>query len=218
MFKYFILLLILFSCSSKENISDELLKNVQPEKNYLYLVYRKTDTKNGIIAQSYNQYGSSMSHIGLAFLNEQGEFNIYHVLKKKGKDVKNDFWCSDFKEFYSDKEESIIGAEIYKSNFSLNEEEILKIKKSVDSLKLSSIKFDFSFNFNDKKKMYCSEFVYFILHSIGVLKEPILCSKDIKGVHKAILGTSTLKYLPVDFLYSDKRFTKIYSKEFNSNE
>ncbi|WP_209389209.1 YiiX/YebB-like N1pC/P60 family cysteine hydrolase [Chryseobacterium sp. RR2-3-20] len=216
MWKYLIILILFSCCSSKEQISTDIINNVNPEKNFLYIIYRKTDTKNGIVAQSYNQYGSTMSHVSIGVVSNHNEFNVFHLLKKKGRNIKNDFWISDLKGFFDDEDENITGAEIWKSNFQLSSQQLSKIKFTVDSLNSSPIKFDFSFDFENHDKMYCSEFVYFVLNKIDFYKydKVSLCSKEISGIHKSLLGTSVLYYLPVDFLYVDQRFVKIYSKEF----
>jgi hypothetical protein len=200
----------LLGCSIKETISEKIEKIV-PQKNYIYLFYRKTDSKNGIIAQSYNRNNSKMSHIGIGFVDKDNNFLINHILEKNIKLSQNDIWSSSVDEFYN-KREKIVGGEVWISKKPLSDIQMASIKNCIDSIKATNVRFDFDFNFNDHKNMYCSEFAYVVLNKVSEFKiDSKLSSTKLKGLKKTFLGRSTLKYLPVDFLYLNHNFEKIYS-------
>ncbi|MEY8760230.1 hypothetical protein [Chryseobacterium tongliaoense] len=214
MYKYSLVLLMLLGigCSKKKMLGDNI-KKIIPEKNRIYLFYRKTDSKNGIIAQSYNKWGSQMSHIAIGLTDEKNKFTIYHILEKDVKKTKNDIWSSTVEDFYQAKNEKIIGAEVWKSQEKISDAQLSKLRSTIDSLQKTNTKFDFDFDFNDHHKMYCSEFVYYLLHSISQFKiSPSLSEKKLSGINKTFLGRSTLHYLPVDFLRTNKNFVEIYSE------
>lgn len=209
--KFLFFFLSLIACDKKKNISTEI-SNMNFDSNHIYLFFRETQSKNGIIAKSYNKYGSVMSHIGVGIYSETSGITIYHILEKEKK-IKNDIWKSKINDFYNNEVEKVSNGEVWKSVDTISSNNIKKIESLIDSIQNSKTKFDLKFDFADHSKMYCSEFVYYTLKDIKKFESshPHLFKTKLVGLKKTFVGKSEIEFLPVDFLYPNKNFVRIYS-------
>ena len=74
--KYAIFVLfIIISCSGVS------FHNLELDKDKVYLLFRGTHTKEGIVIRSYNIGDENISHVGIC-LFVSGEFKVYNIVRQ----------------------------------------------------------------------------------------------------------------------------------------
>lgn len=126
-FSLIIVILTFFAQCKKGQIS---YKGVDFNDQNIYLFYRETNSKAGMISKSYNIHQSNYSHVGIGFL-DGNQVVVYHILHDK--DNEQNFKYSELikdtlDEFYNPKNDEVVGGEILSLN-DVSQNEIDKIKK-----------------------------------------------------------------------------------------
>lgn len=178
------------------------------KKNYIYFVCRSTKYKNEIIAKDFNIKDTIITHIGLGiYLNN--ELSIYNVSTNK---KNNDSFLikENLNEFISVKDIEYYSIYSKKSNH----KDIRKILNEIKEILGYKIEFDTDFDLsNGARKLYCSEFVYYVLKKSNTIDYNPIHSKKLKGLYKNIFGNE-LEYIPVDFFKLDKTVKLLHETYF----
>jgi hypothetical protein len=202
------LIATLFSCNTPETYIDlDLL-----DKNEIYLVYRGTNTKEGIISKEFTLKNKNASHVGIAIFNKE-KWSVYHILNNRN--AKSDLINEDFSTFYNIENENIKYSSIWKINNldSIDKEKIRLQLKIMESLILT---FDTAFSIeNGKENFYCSEFIVFVLENANNKNFKFDLHKvKLKSIYKSILRKDSLVYYPVDLFQFNKNFSLIEERYF----
>lgn len=201
----------LFSCKKYDNhfyFNSDILS-----KNKAYIIYRGTNTKEGIVAQSFNIRHPYASHIGIA-INFENEWNVYHILAKKESDTSS-FFIEEINVFFENEKSNLKYAGIWEIS-SLSNGEYTDLVKELQLKDNFSFNFDMQFNSDDPNKLYCSEFIRNKLHKINPRKFDIpLTRKKLDKFYKNVLKRDTLYYYPVDIFQENENF--VLKKEWVFN-
>lgn len=182
----------LFSCNNEvQNFRKDNIQN----KQSIFLIFRGTETKEGIIAKEFNKNNPNPSHVGIMIF-DRGNWNIYHVIDNGNR---NAFTKSSFEEFCKLENGKITYLALYQfkefSQFNRS-----KLLKNIASFNKKKIEFDKSFHINNgKSKLYCSEFIVNLLEDCFLITIPIH-KIPLKSISSTYLKRDTLYYYPVDSL------------------
>ncbi|MEZ4793801.1 MAG: hypothetical protein R2783_10150 [Gelidibacter sp.] len=175
-------------------------------RNYLYIAYRGTKTKQGFFARDFNINDTLSSHVGL-LLYCNNDWYVYNV--NDFKDGLSDFRKQKIEEFYDLEEERILSASFWKIEGidSLNRNKILKKLEKYEKM---TIQFDRYFTLDNPKKIYCSQFVCNILEQTDSVKFRFdTRRRKLKGIYKSYFRKDTLEYYPVDIFQTNAHIKKI---------
>jgi hypothetical protein len=154
--KIYLIILILFSSNIFcQNIDLKLLK-----ENSIYFVSRSTKLKSSIIANKFNIKDDLITHTGIGFKFKDDGFKIYNVSNSKKNLKKSSLIKESLVEYIS--EDEVTYYSIWKLELSI--EEVNLVLKTIDTFYSSfKVKFDYDFNLDTNKELYCSEFIYKLL-------------------------------------------------------
>ena len=188
-----------------ENSTRQMLHKL--DKQSVYLIFRGTQSKEGLIVKDFNIKDSKATHVGILLYQIPG-WHVAHVMQTHSK---NDFLFQPAEDFLA-AENKIKYVSLWKiAGFGKNE--IAKLEKVFDSLKTEKIGFDLTFTGRLDSKKYCSEFVCEALQAAkeGCFHFPKYV-KRLSPAESIFLKRDSLYYYPVDIFQTDRRFTKIYSE------
>lgn len=189
------------------SLSSFSFENKLNEDN-LYLVCRGTTNKQNLIAEKFNITNKQITHIGIGFLNNN-ELIIYNVSIDK-KINNSSLIIETFEDFINLSD--IFHLEIWEINS--NQSDVVKLKSTINKYIEKKVGFDYSFNLDDNKNLYCSEFVAKILNGLNDFQyNP--CKKESNKLLKSIIKSDIFEYFPVDFFLQNPNITKIFEKSFN---
>lgn len=179
------------------------------EEKSIYIVARSTQTKEGLVASSFNIQNKVLSHVGIGYV-EKNKLNVYNVSNYKTNNKGSSLLKETFEEFINEK--GIIYYSIWK--YKPNENTFNSFRTKLDEIGSTVQKFDNEFRL-DNKDLYCSELVYNLLKELQ-LTSFLPQTRELGMMYSLALGRKTLKYIPVDFFLSEKKF-KIVHEETLSN-
>jgi hypothetical protein len=188
----------------------EVIQDLDQQK--IYVVFRETDSKNGIVSKNYNVTSSTMTHVGIGFFDPKKKFKVYHIdLNAKDKDTKkNDIIISPITEFFNPTDCEVLGGEVWEYNKNYRKEKFVTINNYIDSMSLkTNIKFDIDFDYEDSNKLYCSELVSKFLEKFSSYK-PHLITKKVNNLQRLYLKKDSIKYVPVDYFMQFSCFQQVY--------
>ncbi|PPK97038.1 permuted papain-like amidase YaeF/Yiix C92 family enzyme [Nonlabens xylanidelens] len=192
-FYFFGILLTLISCVQSNKTSNDLFS-----ENSVYIIYRTTNSKFGIISSDYNVTDESFTHVGLLLMTK-GNSLVYHVMPDYN-DSSGHLRIDKFEEFIDEKSQNLTEFRIFK----LDDFDVGRVRLVLQNMVASDIRFDKKFDLNDDK-FYCSEFV---CHVLGNANDQFACKvykKDnLIAIDRAFLNRDTLFYYPVDGLLINK--------------
>jgi hypothetical protein len=166
------------------------------DKEKCYLVFRGTNTKEGLVSKEYNIANNKPSHVGICIF-QNSEWIVYHVLSPRKKNV-TALIRENFGVFLDTQKESIYNASIWAID-NLTTYEILKLRKELHKYEQIHLKFDLSFKSKDTTTLYCSKFVNDVLRNVNNKKFKFKTSKvRLKPLHSVYLAQDSLDYYPVD--------------------
>lgn len=204
-------LLLFFNLNSKNNTLN--ISNLS--KNTVYIVFRETDSKNGLLSKEYNINSSKMTHVGIGFF-KNGKFQILHIDNKKNSNKKNDIIIDSTEEFYNLNDCKVLSGEIWKYEKTLNEKELIELRNLIDSLYYKSqIKFDKKIDYWNDKNMYCSVLVSKTLEKIIPHYKVKLYKRKLNPIHSFVFKQDSITYLPVDYFTKLSYFKKV--QQFKNN-
>ncbi len=171
----------------------------------MYLFFRGTETKEGIISKEFNLESKNISHVGLGvFINEN--LRIFHVINSN---KENHLECSSVFDFF-DKKREVTYTAIWKVK-GLTDSNLLELTEVIDSYKKKKIKFDFTFSGKEDNKLYCSEFVVEVLKKIDSIKFKFYKNKrKLNGFQSKFLRKDSLEYYPADVFLKNQYFVKVH--------
>lgn len=197
LFMYLLLMPVyLSSCKNEDNEPYKHHKNLDESK--AYLIFRGTESKEGIIARKYNIKDTNVTHVGI-FLSENNQWSVYHVANQTVND--SSFVKEPFGSFIDPKKENIKYFSIWE--ILMSESEIKNLRNHISDFEKQKIVFDNQFIFyNDK--YYCSEFVCDVLRNVNQKKFDFeIYKKKLNNLESIYLRRDSLEYYPVDvFLYN----------------
>lgn len=166
--------------------------------NFVYILARNSQTKEGDIVQKYNSFNSNISHIGIALENTNSESIVYNVSYDNKNQKNSSLIKESFADFWNSK--NLTDNKLWKIYVSRQEFE--KIRYYIDSLEKQTIFFDL--DSTTSNGLYCSEFVYNVLYYCSDRFQLIKKQKRLNGIARIIAGCDTLKYYPADFFLTYK--------------
>ncbi|MDY8136711.1 hypothetical protein [Aquimarina sp. 2201CG5-10] len=207
----FILIFLTISCQNKDLPSNY---SFHLDSSKIYLIFRGTNTKAGIVSKNFNILNKKISHIGLG-VYEIDRWNIYHVVNTDNAD--SDLVIDNFESFSSVNDGVVDYMAIYEL-IDVKSVERNNLLDQLKNMKTKKIKFDNSFSINNGDNLlYCSEFVVRMLSEIKESKfKYIPRTVELNSFQTAYIGKETLTYYPVDIFLEDIDELKLI-KEFNLN-
>ena len=184
-------------------------KNLKLNNFSIYLICRGTKAKSGFIAEKFNLQDKNITHIGIGYI-ENNSLKIFNVSDVK-KENESSLVIDSLNSFIT-KDTYYLSIWEYKNSYS----DLQELKRICIKYKTAKIEFDFSFNIEDDKKMYCSEFCSKVLMEVNQSKfkfDPN--TVKLEPFYSKLLKKSTLTYYPVDFFETNQNFTKIYDTFFH---
>ena len=183
------------------------------DKEKCYLVFRGTNTKEGLVSKEYNISNNKPSHVGICIFQDS-EWIVYHVLSPKKKDI-TALIHENFDVFFDVGKESIYNASIWVID-NLTTTEILRLRTQLNKYKEIHLKFDLSFKSKDTTKLYCSKFVKDVLTNVNKKKFKFETSKvKLKTLHSVYLAQDSLDYYPVDLFQLTEHILLVKEWTFN---
>lgn len=160
----------------------------------IYLVYRGTHSKQGLIASRYNLRNPKVSHVGI-LMECEGYKKVYHVMDRQ--QGNNALVSEDLYQFFAT-EGNLFHASLWKVDIA-NANGLQRLCSFVDRLQRQGVRFDYSFSENDPTSLYCSEFVYQVLVQADscVFQLPLRPVK-LPPLHAQFVQSDSLYYYPVD--------------------
>lgn len=202
--------MIMTSCEKKD---DFFLDNTLLNRNKAYLLFRGTNSKEGVIAMEYSAYNKSISHVGIVVYLED-EWRVYHILNSRNK---SDIRYEPLAYFFDVKNEKIHYAGIWKIG-GLSKEELSALKRMLKEFETTIVKFDRGFDSDDASKLYCSEFINYILHCVSPNKFYFpLHTIPLKRLHAIYLRRDSLSYYPVDAFQCHENISLLAEWHFSSD-
>lgn len=165
------------------------LETLDFEEDTVYLVFRFTDSKGGILAREYNIGNENVSHVGLGILSDN-KLIIYHTdteLSQRG----DNLFIQTLDEF-TDRED-LKSLKIMKLK-NINFDDLFIIKNNLKKSLEKPLYFDMEFLLGNNK-FYCSEYVTDILGNTNIYYKH---KKSLSGIAREFLKRDTLIYYPVD--------------------
>lgn len=206
-FVLLLLLTLLVNCNKQGHF---FYKETEIKKNQIYLFFRETKSKAGMVSKSYNINKSNYSHVAIGGVIDN-KVLVYHILNDKyegKKSRKSDLICEDIKKFYNSPDEEVLSGAIYKVE-NVTASDFVRFRKILNILKMRNLKFDKKFISADDENFYCSELVYYILKNTKHDIELKLTRKKLTGIDAVLLKRDTIAYYPTDVFVKDKNFILI---------
>ncbi|MBS1549987.1 MAG: hypothetical protein JSS94_09025 [Bacteroidetes bacterium] len=191
-----IIILTFFTQCRKGHIS---YNGIDFEKQKVYLFFRETKSKAGVISKSYNIHHSKYSHVGIG-TNIGNQIYVFHILvgrNKVNKLNKSDLIKETISEFYNPKNEKVTAGEIFIIK-GISKNDYFTFKKMVNDLEQRTLKFDKKFTTENDDNFYCSELVYYIINKISNKYVIEQTHKQLTGIDKIVLNRDSISYYPVD--------------------
>lgn len=192
--KVFIVLMglcLTLGCSEKDSVPIPKIPNEQ----VIYLVYRGTHSKQGVIARGYNIYNTKVSHVGV-LIRCQKRWKVYHVINTQGSS--SALVAESLHRFLENDGSNLFHASLWKIK-SVHATGQHSVCDYVAQLNRGLVRFDYSFSENDPRQLYCSEFVYQALRradsSYGQINPRTV---PLNPIHAQFLQKDSLCYYPVD--------------------
>jgi hypothetical protein len=201
----FLSIFFVVSCSNKNRIFKDL--NLNEKK--IYLFFRGTETKEGIIAKKYNIINKDISHVGIGYFHKnENEFLIYHVINSN-KDTNLEI--SSLNTFFIENDFKTVYCSIWEIT---NKQKTDRIISILNSYKEREIKFDLLFTGKNDNKLYCSEFIVNVLNEIDSVSFTFKKQKmKLKPLYSKILKKDTLYFYPADIFILNPFFKNICEKK-----
>lgn len=210
---YLVIVLIFFAqCSKKDHFS---YNGTNFEENQIYLFFRETDSKAGIVSKSYNVNNYSYSHVGIGGIIDK-KLMVYHILydEENTKEFKkSEFQIETVENFFNPKNDKVSSAAIVLVNDKDNID-FFKFKETIENLKRKKLRFDKKFTTQDDDSFYCSELVYYILKKSDNKISINLMKKKLTGIDKILLKRDWIIYYPTDIFFDNKKFEILEKWEF----
>lgn len=195
------LFIILFSCNNSQN-NNALSINSYLQEDNVYLLFRGTNSKEGLVARSYNTLNPNVSHVGILLFSDK-KWLVHHISEDTKQ--KSALRSNSINEFLDCNTLKIDYVAISNVNANYN-----CVKKTIINLQGENIVFDWQFSLtNEENKLYCSEFVVRIIESCT--SEPKIQSVTIKlnPLHSLITSKDSLDCYPVDILINNEHTSLI---------
>jgi hypothetical protein len=174
-----------------------------PEK--IYIVARGTQSKGGLLAQSFNRMDKQITHVGIGFYTGKA-FRIYNV-----SDVRSPsgsaLTVDSIDSFTAGNEMRYLS--IWECDN--DPEELAMAKKICNDFQKKQITFDPSFRISRDDTLYCSEFCSEVFRKIDAAKfqfQPRTITLS-NALYQRVLRTKTLTYFPVDFFQGNNAIKKV---------
>ena len=203
------LCITLVHCKKKDfDINIDIL-----DKEKCYLVFRGTNTKEGLVSKAYNISNNKPTHIGICIFQDS-EWIVYHVLSPRKKDV-TALINESFDAFFDVRKESICNASIWLIN-NITTSETSKLRKQLHKYEQIKLEFDLTFKSKDTTKLYCSKFVNDVLMYVNSKKFKFETYKaKLKPLHSVYLAQDSLEYYPVDLFQFTEHILLLKEWTFN---
>ena len=173
----------------------------------IYLVYRGTHSKQGLIASSYNLSNPHVSHVGI-LLECQGHRKVYHVIDRH---KSTSALVSDHLRDFLTTEASLFHASLWKVTLT-DSIFMQRLCGFVDQLRRQGVRFDYSFSENDSTSLYCSEFVYHALVQADSCAFQLPLKRvQLPPVHAQFVQSDSLFYYPVDVFQTLSQVQRVWS-------
>ena len=173
------------------------------DKEKCYLVFRGTNTKEGLVSKEYNISNKKPTHVGICVFQDS-KWIVYHVLSPRKKNSTALIY-EKFDIFFDVRKESIYNASIWVID-DLTTSEILRLRTQLSKYEQVHLKFDLSFKSKDTTKLYCSKFVKDVLTNVNNKKFKFETSKvKLKPLHSVYLAQDSLEFYPVDLFQKSNR-------------
>lgn len=194
------------SGNETNSVSITSFSNTLPlKKGKVYFILRGSDTKLGSFANQYNKENSKATHVALGIFTDS--LHIYHVNTDKlnGKQL----LLQGMEEFTHSQKTDYTYLAFWEIN-DLTEKQIDAIERKIAAFQEKDIRFDYKFDMQSDENLYCSEFVYKVINSIGSTRfELPMTRKKVPENHVFFLKKDTLEYYPSDFFYDYANLKKI---------
>ena len=174
-------------------------------ENVIYIVARSTQSKEGIVASSFNINNKTISHIGIGYV-ENNKLMIYNVSNYKSDNRGSFLQKETLVDFINEKGIKYYSVWKHKPDKKTFDEFRMLVNKKNNTV----IKFDKDFNL-DTNDLYCSEFVFNLLKDLKLTSfKPV--KKELGIAYSVALGRKILEYIPVDFFLSGNKFSLLYEE------
>ncbi|MCJ7933287.1 MAG: hypothetical protein MUW56_06520 [Chryseobacterium sp.] len=178
------------------------------EKNTIYLYFRETKSKAGLISKSYNINNSNYSHVGIGGIIN-GKEQVYHILFwNDGKKHFTDLRIESIDDFFNPKNEKVLSGGVY-SVKNVTPYEYSKFTNVLDSIRQQRLAFDKKFESIDDNKFYCSELVISLLRFTKRDFHLKKIKKKLTGIDAVILNRDSISYYPTDIFMNNENFTPV---------
>lgn len=171
----------------------------------IYIVARGTQSKAGLVAQTFNRMDKQITHVGIGFLIGNA-LRIYNV-GDSGPATKSALLVDSIGSFCQGNDIRYIA--IWECDNSLAE--LKRAKAICRTLAESKISFDANFRISRDDTLYCSEFVAEVFRKLDAAKfqfQPRTITLN-NSLYEAVLRTKTFTYFPVDFFRQNKAIRKV---------
>ncbi|MBA2745704.1 MAG: hypothetical protein H0U44_05715 [Flavisolibacter sp.] len=206
---------VFFTCLFYLSVQSQERKNIQKIKsqislseNKIYILCRGTKSKSGLIAQKFNIADKNITHIGIAYKQNQ-RLVIFNVVDER----------NHINALVIDSLESFITQDTYYLSIweaGNSPEDFNRMRKLLNHFRTKKIYFDASFNIRNDDTLYCSEFTAAILNAAfppANRYPPTLKNLDDR-FYQLFLRRKKLEYYPVDFFQASGLFRKIFEVRF----
>jgi hypothetical protein len=207
---YIGLILVLLGC--KQPVKPAFYYEVELNEDTVYLAYRGTNSKQGVVARRYNNLDSPASHVGILLFSD-ATWKVYHVIPALEKG--SAFIVSEINDYYSFQKENLFFASIWSINdLSINERGGLEDELSI--LETKQIFFDALFEENGPDQLYCSEMIVKVLEHVNPQKYLFKKTKKrLTTLHARYLGKDSINFYPVDIFQASPQFVLNKAWDFN---
>lgn len=201
------IVLTFFACCKIGQVS---YNGIGLEDKQIYIFFRETKSKAGLVSKSYNINNKNYSHVGIGAVYNN-ELFVYHILYNNKNDIKqpkSELIKDDISTFYNPQNDKVISGAILKVN-GITIDNLHAYNKVIGQLQKRVLRFDKKFTTDDDDNFYCSELVYYILHKTknDIILKPI--TRNVSGLDKIVLGRTLITYYPTDIFFNQPYFKAI---------
>jgi len=206
------LIILTVSCNNKDFPSDYSF-DLDLDSSKIYLAYRGTDTKEGIIAKNFNISNEKISHIGIG-VHIANEWKVFHVVSNNTND--SDLTIESFESFSTVKNGKVHYMGIYELKH-INDHDQHVLLKLLQDMTKKRIKFDNSFSIkNEENSLYCSEFVVNMLSKMNNSKFHFnTYTIELNSFQAAYLKKKKLSYYPADIFLKENMLKLVKDFDFD---
>ena len=166
----------------------------------MYLLLRGSNTKLSGFAKQYNSSHALASHVALAIYTDS--LRIYHVNTTASR--RDNLIIQTLDEFANHPEQKHTYLGVWEL-VNISPFELTRIEEKISFFKTLDIRFDYRFDNDSNRELYCSEFIYKTLSYANQAKFNLpLTTKEVPKNHRFFLKTDTLNYYPTDFFLAWK--------------